>query len=34
MPRVNQASEKAYMNSIGMEFVMIPAGTFITELGQ
>src|SRR5512145_1140595 len=28
MPRVGQAAEKAYTNSIGMEFVLIPAGTF------
>jgi formylglycine-generating enzyme required for sulfatase activity len=28
MPRAGQAAEKAYTNSIGMEFVLIPAGTF------
>jgi hypothetical protein len=25
VPRIGQAAEKAYTNSIGMEFVMIPA---------
>jgi uncharacterized protein YbjT (DUF2867 family) len=29
MPRVVDAAEKAYTNSIGMEFVPIPAGTFL-----
>jgi formylglycine-generating enzyme required for sulfatase activity len=28
MPPVSQAAEKAYTNSIGMEFVLLPAGTF------
>jgi|WetSurMetagenome_2_1015567.scaffolds.fasta_scaffold126851_2 formylglycine-generating enzyme required for sulfatase activity len=28
MPLVGQAAEKAYTNSIGMEFVLLPAGTF------
>jgi formylglycine-generating enzyme required for sulfatase activity len=28
VPRIGEAAEKAYTNSIGMEFVLIPAGTF------
>jgi formylglycine-generating enzyme required for sulfatase activity len=29
LPRVGQAAESTYKNSIGMEFVLIPAGTFL-----
>lgn len=29
MPRVGHAAEKTYTNSIGMEFVLIPAGTVL-----
>jgi len=29
IPQVGQSTEKSFSNSIGMEFVMIPAGTFL-----
>jgi len=34
LPQSVVASEKTFTNSIGMEFVLIPAGTFLMDGGS